>query len=367
MIEKNHHEDSICDLQFKFNCLYQQHSRIRNIRFRKIFLTIILILIITLFHFNNRNELTIKKQLKHFDTKNYNLTNVSLAITTYSWFTSRLKFFYNHGDIDEPKYVKDTPMCSLNLSILELLKYIKILGPKNVNKSAIRFEWLEKQFPEVKSGGFHAPEHCRARHRVAILIPFRNRGTNLAILLYHLHPFLQKQLLAYRIFVIEQVGTDSFNKGALYNIGFLESQRYGRDWQCYIFHDVDLLPMDERILYSCPRKPTHMSAAVESHGYDNLSADSDKFRHRLQAKRLPMLRYNKSIARYAALPHEKNIINDKRYAALYSAKKRFRKEGLRTVRYLLIGVIKRTLFTHILADVNPDKYMIKNQTLPVVI
>ena len=54
-------------------------------------------------------------------------------------------------------------------------------------------------------------------HRVAILIPFRNRWNHLKILLQHLHPILQRQQINYQIFIIEQSGRDTFNKGRVFN------------------------------------------------------------------------------------------------------------------------------------------------------
>ena len=50
------------------------------------------------------------------------------------------------------------------------------------------------------------------------------------------------------------------------NIGFKEAGKL-YDNQCYIFHDVDLLPEDDRNLYSCPNQPRHMSAAVDTMSY----------------------------------------------------------------------------------------------------
>ena len=61
--------------------------------------------------------------------------------------------------------------------------------------------------PYVHSGGTWQPTNCRARHRVAVIIPYRDREHHLIILLAHLHPMLQRQQLHYTIFVVEQVST----------------------------------------------------------------------------------------------------------------------------------------------------------------
>lgn len=46
---------------------------------------------------------------------------------------------------------------------------------------------------------------CSPRYRVAIIIPYRDRKEHLSLLLAHLHPLLQLQLLSYTIYVVEQV------------------------------------------------------------------------------------------------------------------------------------------------------------------
>ena len=52
----------------------------------------------------------------------------------------------------------------------------------------------------------------------------------------------------------------------LMNIGFVEASKRD-DYQCFIFHDVDLLPEDNAILYTCPTMPRHMSVAVSKYNY----------------------------------------------------------------------------------------------------
>ena len=66
-------------------------------------------------------------------------------------------------------------------------------------------------FP-VKSGGSGRPENCIPRHRVALIVPFRDREPQLAQFLRHIHPILLRQLLDYRIFLIQQVNSSSLWK-----------------------------------------------------------------------------------------------------------------------------------------------------------
>jgi hypothetical protein len=39
------------------------------------------------------------------------------------------------------------------------------------------------------------------------------------------------------------------------------------DYQCFVFHDVDLIPADDRNMYSCPIYPRHMSVAIDEMNY----------------------------------------------------------------------------------------------------
>ncbi len=42
--------------------------------------------------------------------------------------------------------------------------------------------------------------------RTAIIVPYRNRSAHLRRFLLHMHPYLQRQEINYRIFVVNQVG-----------------------------------------------------------------------------------------------------------------------------------------------------------------
>ena len=55
--------------------------------------------------------------------------------------------------------------------------------------------------------------------QVAVIIPYRKRYEQLKIFLRHLHPFLQRQELLYRIIVVEQVCTNCFNMQEKKEIG----------------------------------------------------------------------------------------------------------------------------------------------------
>ena len=48
-------------------------------------------------------------------------------------------------------------------------------------------------------------------------------------------------------FPVEQYGSGPFNRAMLMNVGAAEALKQ-YDYQCFIFHDVDLLPEDDRNL-----------------------------------------------------------------------------------------------------------------------
>lgn len=50
------------------------------------------------------------------------------------------------------------------------------------------------------------------------------------------------------------------------NVGFREAMRE-EDWDCLFFHDVDLIPEDDRNTYVCDSNPKHAAIAMDKFGY----------------------------------------------------------------------------------------------------
>ncbi len=59
------------------------------------------------------------------------------------------------------------------------------------------------------------------------------------------------------------------------NIGFKEAQLLQENFQCFIFHDVDLLPEYEGNPYICPEdgKPRQMAFSLDSWNYKWVISD----------------------------------------------------------------------------------------------
>ncbi|XP_022090209.1 beta-1,4-galactosyltransferase 6-like isoform X2 [Acanthaster planci] len=121
-------------------------------------------------------------------------------------------------------------------------------------------------------GGHWKPRHCVPRWKVAVVVPFRDRFTQLPIFLRHLVPFLKKQLLEFGIYIIEQNNNEPFNKAFLMNVGFLESLRF-QDWDCVVHHDVDHVPLSYANYYGCGEMPRHFMSGEDTWDYKILYPD----------------------------------------------------------------------------------------------
>jgi hypothetical protein len=240
---------------------------------------------------------------------------------------------------------------------------------------------IQQQNPGLQAGGISRPTGCVARHKVAIIVPYRDRQTHLTILLSHLHPMLRRQQLDYRIYVVEQYGDHTFNKARIMNIAFVEALKQ-YNFQCFVFHDVDLVPEDDRNMYSCPTQPRHMSVAIDEmgyklayqelvggvlnmrtehfqrvNGYSNLywgwGAEDDDMAYRIMYVGLKITRPPENIARYKMIKHTKRKPSDwrKRTKLLYTGTRRFQFDGLNSLQYRLIHIVNTALYTHILVDI----------------
>jgi beta-1,4-galactosyltransferase 1 len=84
-----------------------------------------------------------------------------------------------------------------------------------------------------------------------IIVAYRNREQQKAIFIDSLHKFLvESNIQNFRINIIEQNYEKEFNKGCLWNIGFLETTLGEGDYFC--FHDIDLLPNSPNVCYQKP-------------------------------------------------------------------------------------------------------------------
>lgn len=255
-----------------------------------------------------------------------------------------------------------------------------LVGPLDNSYSLLSYARLADLYPSLEPGGLWRPSNCSARHRVALVVPYRDRDDHLRIFLHNIHAFLQRQQIDYGVYVVEQSPRGNFNRGMLFNIGFVESLRFA-DYDCFVFHDVDLLPEDDRNLYWCPVMPRHLSAAVDTlfyklpydtlfggveaftrehfeliNGFSNRffgwGGEDDDLYQRLIFHKLNLTRYPLSIARYRMLRHLKMNPNPRRIDLVQNGPERFEQDGLNSLRYVLRCVERRKLYTWIYVDID---------------
>ena len=126
-----------------------------------------------------------------------------------------------------------------------------------VQETLFTLKELEAKHHTVQFGGHWSPRECQPQQHLAIIVCHRNREKHLRIFLNNIHPFLQEQNLYYTIFVVNQHEPNQFNRATLFNVGFIEALKL-HPFDCFIFHDVDLLPEDRRNIYKCGDQPRHM-------------------------------------------------------------------------------------------------------------
>ena len=136
----------------------------------------------------------------------------------------------------------------------------------NASRPVPREESIANGGSCLMQGGCFTPPDCTPRQRVAILIPYKDRETHLYSLLNYLHPMLQRQKVQYCVYIIEQVDDGRFNKGLIMNSGFVEIMKQAQ-YDCIVFHDVDMIPEDDRNIYLCQNEPTHLSPLIDKFNY----------------------------------------------------------------------------------------------------
>ena len=173
------------------------------------------------------------------------LTTTSTTTTTASTTTTKIDLT---GIMDELFLLKTTR----NFSLLNVSSHV-----------------LGHDGARIQPGGFWRPRSCKSNFKLGVIVPYRDRLPHLKVLLHYLHLVLQRQLIEYRIFVVEPTTPLDvpFNKGRIMNSAYLEALKLNPDIDCFVFHDVDLVPEDDRNLYTCSSMPRHMSVAIDKFNY----------------------------------------------------------------------------------------------------
>jgi hypothetical protein len=255
----------------------------------------------------------------------------------------------------------------------------RLIGPTKV----LITNYTEKEIEDILSkdgiefGGRYKPKNCKTNNEIAILIPYRDRYKHLLDFLLNMHPIFIRQELSYSIYLIEPINNITFNRGLLFNIGFIESNKLNNNWKCYALHDIDLLSENDRLLYHCPQShPTHLSYLMNKHkyrpnyenyfggvsvvnkehylkanGFSNVyfgwGSEDDDFRDRLVLGNNYTIIKPKDIAyaRYYMHKHKPAKKNPFRSKLRKDGLRRFKIEGLNSLKYELLEIQQKPLFT----------------------
>ncbi|XP_060052594.1 beta-1,4-galactosyltransferase 1-like [Erinaceus europaeus] len=274
-----------------------------------------------------------------------------------------------------PPGAQSLPLCPVESPLLR--------GPLRIDSNPrVNLKQVETQNPQVALGGRYRPRNCTCPQKVAIVIPFRNREAHLSYWLHCLHPVLQRQQLDYGVYVITQAGEQLFNRAKLLNVGFREALQDG-DYDCFVFSDVDLVPMDDRNAYRCFPQPRHLSVLVDrfgfflpyqeyfggvsamskqqflatngfSNNYWGWGGEDDDMFNRLTLQGMSLSRPRPWVSKFRMLRHwrdKKNEASPQRFQRVAQTKEAMFSDGLNTLSYRVVGRQRHPLYTQITVDI----------------
>ncbi|KAI1887787.1 hypothetical protein AGOR_G00193960 [Albula goreensis] len=258
-----------------------------------------------------------------------------------------------------------------------------LVGPLRVEfTDPVSLDLVRQENPRLRNGGRYKPDNCLALQKVALIIPFRHREEHLKYWLYYLHPILQRQQLDYGVYVINQYGEDTFNRAKLLNVGYTEALKE-YDYDCFVFSDVDLIPMDDRNTYKCFSQPRHLSVSMDKFGFrlpylqyfggvSSLSkqqylkingfpnnywgwgGEDDDIYNRLSFRGMTISRPSGAIGKCKMIRHkrdDKNPENPQRFNRIKHTRETMDKDGINSLKYSVVNVEKDQLFTKITVDI----------------
>ncbi|TRY85762.1 hypothetical protein DNTS_031934 [Danionella cerebrum] len=332
-------------------------------------------LIVALFFYLSESPFTKIKNYKMILTDSYILNSQSHRISDL--FTN-----LRDNETDEIRFNETT---SQKLTVLKQCPETspRLEGPLHIEFSQrVDLEMVYKLNPQLMKGGRYKPSDCVALQKVAIIIPFRNRDEHLKYWLYYLHPILQRQQLDYGIYIVEQAGESTFNRAKLLNVGYAEALKE-YDYDCFIFSDVDIIPMDDRNIYKCSSQPRHLSVSMDKFGfrlpykhyfggvsamskqqfekingfpnnYWGWGGEDDDIFNRLKFQGMTISRPSGEIGKCRMIRHsrdKKNEANPQRFKKISHTRQTMKTDGIRSLKYTVISIEKEKLYTKITVDI----------------
>ncbi|VDI41411.1 Hypothetical predicted protein [Mytilus galloprovincialis] len=186
----------------------------------------------------------------------------------------------------------------------------KLVGALATYSDSPTYSDLDRLYPWVQDGGRGKPSDCYPRHRVAIIIPYRNRESQLRTFLYNIHPILYRQELPFpRIFG----GVTSLTVEQFQKVNGFPNRYFG--W----------------------------------------GGEDDDMWKRIHNAGYKVIRNAREIARYKMIKHGKDEGNNRnpvRFKMLKYSDKYFKTDGINRLTYKVLKIEFNHLFTRVLVDID---------------
>uniref|UniRef100_A0A915C8Z4 Beta-1,4-N-acetylgalactosaminyltransferase bre-4 n=2 Tax=Parascaris univalens TaxID=6257 RepID=A0A915C8Z4_PARUN len=275
--------------------------------------------------------------------------------------------------------------------LLVYMLFGRVIGSTKCSQISVIDDPYKRLLTDNKSTesmcGTYRPLDCEYDEKIAILVPYRNREIQLRILINYLVQFLISYRKYFAIFVIEPFDGQIFNRGKLFNAGFDVANTID-EWDCFFFHDVDLIPTNRSIPYKCPNKGTaqHWSTSVDKfdfklpyddyfggvsamnadefiavNGYPNAfwgwGGEDDCFEYRVKNSKITIVRASNGATKYTMLRHGQNEkgneVNPCRFEILKRWKELWQIDGLNTLNYAVVSFEMYSFYYHLVIDLKP--------------
>ncbi|XP_052005833.1 beta-1,4-galactosyltransferase 7-like isoform X2 [Xyrauchen texanus] len=146
--------------------------------------------------------------------------------------------------------------------VLGSLLWVQLTCSGDMSQTAVGYSHLHHHPCPIEKQDSSVDDPSWGPHKMALIIPFRERFEELLVFVPYMHAFLNKKKIRHKIFIINQVDRFRFNGASLINVGYLES---GNDTDYIAMHDVDLLPQNEDLDYGFPEEGPFHVASPELH------------------------------------------------------------------------------------------------------
>ena len=143
------------------------------------------------------------------------------------------------------------------------------------------FQPNNTRYPYKNDKNCFYPTYCKFHKLVHIIVPYRDRAKQKAAFSIYMEKFLKVQHRAFCIVYVEQYDKQAFNRAKLMNIGAelaIKNPKYSSFENCFIFHDVDLLPLTSKNLYTCfTHQAVHLCDKIDRYSYRTKHISGGKF------------------------------------------------------------------------------------------